>query len=545
VKIEPQEATLPVQGMATFTVTMLASRATTTSEGHYKYRLVGEGRYTQDRATLANEEAKAGAAPGDGPEMTQKPAIEAARPGAGVARGVSRLPEIKLDRDELHSDDSDIERIPSGRKDVDKDQTVAEGKEDVEQGIISTLTIDCVGDCVIPRLIVDKKSDPAIQEFDGGDKKAPVFKFVHSSVEMPLVEQGDKHRDIPGVKQIGKAGGTQHQGIGCCLVREVTLANENACPVFCRFKAEGPFVIKMIEQAAKKQVVPLVIEKPKKTLRPKEGAKPPDDPMRQLFAVPPRTTITLTVEFVVSMVRRSQWTHNIEHVFRGDVVVEYPRDESQPGSLTDLQRVHLMATTRKPSIRMDLIPYTTLDPVAELPRADLPPWAEQPPLMIEFGYVHIDSAIARIRAVLLSNETNVNARWRVFHVGRKRRPPLEIGVTVREDEDFRALDDREAFSFDVSEGEMVGPTKDGLVPGSDVRMPKWCPVTPALPKRLPHIDDAKFEPRKVVITFKPKKNEVYKCRFRIAVENGRSLDFICRGCGSYDEEDDAMEYQEA
>lgn len=301
----------------------------------------------------------------------------------------------------------------------------------------------------------------------------------------------------------------------------------------------------MVEQAGKKQVVPPVVEKVNKKVRPKEGEKAPDNPMRQLFAVPSRTTITLLVEFVPSMVKKSQWTHNIEHIFRGDVVVEYPRDDTMPGSITDLQRVHLMATSRKPSIRLDLIPIPSFEFAPELPRADRPPWAEKEPLIIEFGYVHIESSIARIRAMLLSAETNVVARWRIMHVGRKRRPPLEIGVTVREDEDFRALDDKDAFSFDISEGEMHGPSKDGLVPGSEVRMPKWCPVTPALPKRIGHGDEHKFEPRKVTVTFKPKKNEVYKCRFRIQVDEGRSIDFICRGCGSYDEEDDAMEYQEA
>lgn len=114
---------------------------------------------------------------------------------------------------------------------------------------------------------------------------------------------------------------------------------------------------------------------------------------------------------------------------------------------------------------------------------------------------------------------------------------------MKDDDD--TMDDMEAFAFDFSEGELHGPSKDGLMPDGGPRMPKWCPTTPALPKRLPHVDDWKFEPKKVVITFKPKKNEVYRCRFRVQVEEGRSIDFICRGRGSYSEEDDAMEYQEA
>jgi len=531
--ISPEETIIPIQGMATFTVTMLASQATTTAQGHYQYQLAGQGRYTQDRGLVVTDEAPA--PPAKGPEMTQKPSFE--MPPSRVVQGVARLPEICLDAADLHSDDSDIEEIPAGEV-LGKAQKVGDGEEvQASQDVISTLTIDCVGDCIVPRLIVDKKGNPGVAEFaDGDDRKAPVFKFVHSSVD--LLTGGSN-----GVKLCGQAGGTQHQGIGSCLIREVTLANENMCNVYCRFQLEGPFRIKMVEQAGKKPLYPAVVEKVNTRQRP--GEKQPEDPMRQMFAVPARSTMTLQVEFVPAMVPKAQWTQNVEHIFKGDIVIEYPRDETVPDSIVDTQRVHLMATSRKPSIRLDLVPYTTLDPPPEQPRAELPPWVEQPPTLIEFGYVHVESSMKRTRTIILSSQTNVVARWRVMHVGRKRRPPHEIGVTAREDEDFRALDIREAFSFDISEGELHGPSKDGLVPGSDVRMPKWCPVTPALPKRLPHVDEARFEPRKVVITFKPSKNEVYKCRFRIQVEEGRSIDFICHGCGSYDEEDDAMEYQEA
>merc|ERR1719359_1967900 len=109
----------------------------------------------------------------------------------------------------------------------------------------------------------------------------------------------------------------------------MTLANENACPVYCRFRTEGPFRIKMAEQAGKKPVVQLKEEKENKRLRPKDGQKQ-EDPMRQLFAVPARNTITLLVEYVPSMVPKSEWTSAVEHVFRGDVVIEYPRDQSDP-----------------------------------------------------------------------------------------------------------------------------------------------------------------------------------------------------------------------
>jgi len=135
--------------------------------------------------------------------------------------------------------------------------------------------------------------------------------------------------------------------------------------------------------------------------------------------------------------------------------------------------------------------------------------------------------------------------WKLLHVGRKRRSPHDIGNALREEEDFRALDDKDAFEFDVSSGSLKGPTKDGLVYGTNDRQVHWCALPVAQPRAPKHFDDHHYEPQRISVVFKPKKNEMYKCRFRIQVEAGLSIDFICRGCGSYDEEDDVMDFREA
>lgn len=132
-----------------------------------------------------------------------------------------------------------------------------------------------------------------------------------------------------------------------------------------------------------------------------------------------------------------------------------------------------------------------------------------------------------------------------MHVGRKRRPAHVIGCTLPEEEDFRALDDKDVFEFDISAGDLPGPSKDGLVPDSEERLPHWCAKSSALPRALPFGDERRFEPQQVKISFRPKKNELYKCKFRIQVENGLTMDFICRGIGSYDEEDDNHDFHEA
>ena len=52
-----------------------------------------------------------------------------------------------------------------------------------------------------------------------------------------------------------------------------------------------------------------------------------------------------------------------------------------------------------------------------------------------------------------------------------------------------------------------GPSKDGLVPGSEERLPHWCAKSSAVPRLPAFEDDERFEPQRVKISFRPKKNE--------------------------------------
>jgi len=354
-------------------------------------------------------------------------------------------------------------------------------------------------------------------------------------------------------------------GVVSYLMRQVALSNENACNISCRFHIEGPFKIRLVEQVGRAPIRPVSPVPGTKTKRKAPAPETQDmqGPPWQVFVVAKRETITLQLEFVPKMVPKDQWTEHSEHKFTGELVVEYPRDADDTVNLSqkghgqfslsrattpsgrrpDLQRVHLVAISRRPAVRVTVIPFPGLDRPALPPRADEPPWAEMPPAIIEFGEMHVESSTRRERFFLLSNTTNVTATWALLHVGRKRRPPNDIGDTCREVEDYRALDDKDAFEFGLSEGELWGPSKDLKAYGSNERAPHYYPKVQ--PKVLPHHDAERYEPAKVKITFRPKKNELYKCRFRIQIDAGRSVDIICRGCGSYDEHDDIMELREA
>lgn len=64
---------------------------------------------------------------------------------------------------------------------------------------------------------------------------------------------------------------------------------------------------------------------------------------------------------------------------------------------------------------------------------------------------------------------------------------------------------------------------------------KSMPHTLALP--APDDEYAKTHvAQKLMIAFKPKKDVLYKSRFKILVENGEPLEFVLRGMGTYEEE---------
>eukprot|EP00929_Paragymnodinium_shiwhaense_P071991 TRINITY_DN36554_c0_g1_i1.p1 TRINITY_DN36554_c0_g1~~TRINITY_DN36554_c0_g1_i1.p1 ORF type:complete len:2313 (+),score=513.22 TRINITY_DN36554_c0_g1_i1:110-7048(+) len=582
--IEPPEAVLPAHGSSQFTVTMTASKATTTARNHYHYVLVGKGRFTEDREELL----AAAAAPPDPPKQQGFPVEdEDGKPRPPIKKTVPTkkdeapqvrdLPNMRLSNELLHDDDSDIEETqsqpeaPLNEKAASRASMVQQNRRSTlrdrgrrplpttaDPDIVSTFILECVGDCIRPMLTVDKKASPGIEDYtrevdeDGMDEGAdaprncPVFKFTHSVGGVPP-SYDDKPR-TSGAVHGGARGGSQHPGVASCMVRTITLANQNECSVNCRFRVDGPFRINQIVQAGAHPVKRT--EPAKKSKRSADTGYPSADvdPLAQLFSVSKRDTIVLAVEFVPDMVPQSEWTnYRTEHTFGGNLTVEYPHDLHDVQASVDLQRIRLSGTSRRPAMKVTLVPHAGYDPKPQLELAHLPPWSAKQPILVEFGYTHVEASVKRMRTVLLTNETPVTARWRLLHVGRKRRPAHDIGNALREDEDFRALDDREVFEFDMSDGILQGPSKDVAVAGSHghERQPHWCPVPKAQHRARVHSDEHLYEPQRINIVFRPQKNELYKCKFRIQVEGGLSIDFICRGCGSYDEEDDILDFEEA
>ena len=197
--------------------------------------------------------------------------------------------------------------------------------------VLATIVIDCVGDCVLPRLTVDKKGNPAVEEFpaqnkeqdDIGDEReppvlnAPVFKFTWSSVP-----QGSQ--PATGPLHGGAVGGTQVTGVTSCLVRQISFSNHNAAKITCKFRTEGPFRIQLIQQGG---AHPVVNPESSGGKTKKKDEQPSD--IRKLFVLAKWETVTLHVVFTPEQIPLPQWQHYLtkhEHVFKGDLIVEYPRD---------------------------------------------------------------------------------------------------------------------------------------------------------------------------------------------------------------------------
>lgn len=316
--------------------------------------------------------------------------------------------------------------------------------------------------------------------------------------------QQDGPNSGTGVVQGGAAGGQQAPGITLCQVRQISFSNDNASKVTCRFRTDGPFKIQLIQQPG---------HHPVQNSRPvgsKSRKQEEDEIKGRLFVLSKWETITLHVAFIPEQIPASEWHHYLtrhEHVFKGDLIVEYPRETSGESTThkdalvpkqcqtfqnhiivcqvlvffdglamlschlfsqtiviflnvcrhvqDDLQRIHLVGTARRPAVRIHLVP-NEFDRPLRLERAERPPWSEPMPLMVEFGYTHITSSVTRSRTVLISNVTNMLAKWSLAHVGRKRRAAPIIGSTLPEEEEFRALDDKDAFEFEISGGELPG-----------------------------------------------------------------------------------------
>lgn len=489
VAVAPPSGVLTKKGTTTFTVTL-----TPECPGSFRYKLVGVATLKERRKTAEDDERAQAAA--DGKSDTSQLTLLDSRAGSRAApapgpdedvRRVRDLDEIPCDAD---SDEEDTRAVTFLDPHVHAPRDEEEPLES-----ICTMVLDVLGQCIVPKLTIDKRIH--------GTYGMPVVKYYHTSVP-----DGDLHRSkdprfpshiAPGATVVGGGVKDPARGVVSALLRGIMFKNDNRCPVYTRMRIDnGPFRICRVERVG---------EFPDKTG--KDG----------VFAGVMAWKHSMEVWIEFQPPPWQKWAGS-EESFEGELVVEYPADECDPSTVVEeeSQRIKLVAVCRKPKLWIDLVsvaePYAVPRPVNE----DI--------LVVEFFRVHVQALVEVKRRIVLRNESNVRATWKVFHVARK------LGRKASESD---SLDSPECFVFAQSEGELYGPS-----------LPYRClPLGPALEHYLPHDDTDEYRPHFVQVAFHPKKDEEYMSRFRFQVEGGPSLDIICHGHGSYNEEDDVMELVEA
>ncbi|CAD7925139.1 unnamed protein product [Amoebophrya sp. A120] len=374
--------------------------------------------------------------------------------------------------------------------------------------VVSTVIVECVGECVVPKLHLDRKTNPSYGE--------PIVKFFAQSMN-PIPNLWTKNRVGP----IAVGGGNLDPapGIALGLIRKVVFTQDLPCFVHCRFRVpHGRFRILKLEQVGKQPILGAFLTKEQ------------DSEDRFKVCLKHKEVVTLLVEFVPP----KTWSKPTEK-FEGALWIEYPIDQhtTTPAAATfhPPQVIRLEGTAKKPELQMDIVPIVETEPPLPIP-SYYPPWGEPPLPVVEFSYLHVEANMPRKRQLILSNRSNVVAKWKLFHVKAPARSKEQYTVREREEQ---SLDDPTAFKFDIVEGTVCGPSQRS----------RLLPVGPALPVAWGHDDAELYEPQELLITFAPKLNRLYKCEFRLQVDNGNPVNFICTGTGSYDEEDDTMELIES
>lgn len=110
----------------------------------------------------------------------------------------------------------------------------------------------------------------------------------------------------------------------------------------------------------------------------------------------------------------------------------------------------------------------------------------------------------------------------------KKQTVSKYTTTVWEQENLEKMDDPDVFEFSIASGALKGKSEPLR------KVPEGL-VVPPVPKDE---FEKQYLPCSIQVNFKPKKNVLYKSKFRFIVENGLPCDVILKGKGSYEEDHD-------
>ena len=220
-----------------------------------------------------------------------------------------------------------------------------------------------------------------------------------------------------------------------------------------------------------------------------------------IYNIIPNSNLKVDIKYLIPNVNdEKEWPMTLTNIRQGKLIVTFENGEREHYLLT--------AYLLRPRILMSLTGNQSVESLD----------------YIDFGYVNCASM--KIEPIYLMNDTTVDTNWTINYVKFIPRKTYGAGtITIEEKEDMEMCDDSSVFDFDITNGVIYGPTEVLF----DL------PVGPLLP-RVETIKSQKYKPLIIKVSFHPKKNIFYKCRYKVTTSTGNSIDFILKGHGSYLEE---------
>jgi len=144
---------------------------------------------------------------------------------------------------------------------------------------------------------------------------------------------------------------------------------------------------------------------------------------------------------------------------------------------------------------------------------------------LDFSTCNVD--MKRTITIFLSNITVVTANWMLNYVKFPKKATIsKYTTTAWEEENLEKLDDPDVFEFSLAQGSLKGKTEPLR------KVPEGLVVPPVKKDEF----ERQYLPCAIQVNFRPKKNVLYKSKFRFTVENGLPCDVILKGRGSYEED---------
>ncbi|KAL4472936.1 hypothetical protein ABPG72_007813 [Tetrahymena utriculariae] len=287
--------------------------------------------------------------------------------------------------------------------------------------------------------------------------------------------------------------------------KEICLVNKDFATVKFDLEVEGPFGLDEVNSTSKTNVLNSMIIRQQRSLTKALSSNNQGKlPLAMTYTLEQNTNMKLMIRYKGQKVHDEEaWPMTYKNYEFGKLRIKYVNGDEQE---IDLEG-HLL----RPLIQLNTSGHE-----------DIPGQEIQ-----DFGTVHINN-VKRI-AIFLSNISKVPAKWKIHHIKNPFKKFLGTVTMTKEERENNAItDDQDVFQFSVTEGLLYGPS----IPV------KSLPETLTLPTMITTMKNHQNEiiPQQILINFKPKRNLMYKSKYRISVEEGPTVDFILRGLGTYDEE---------